>query len=229
MKTPGFLVSFYRAAATDAVLEWRNPSGVLAMVLLALISTMIYHYALPAVGSSGGAHLRGLMLALLFFAAYVTPGRSRVREREGAADAVIGGSAADPSAVFLGKALIVWQTQVVGTIFFVPAFHILLSGALPTESGTMPREIGILALAAMSLAALGVLLARISDGNRLRDILLPLILLPASLPVFILASDAMNLEADPAGRAASVGALAFAGIAYIAAGSFLYPVLTSEK
>lgn len=228
MKAPGFLLSFYRAAATDAILEWRNPSGIMAMVLLALISTMIYHYALPSVGP-GGSHLRGLMLALLFFASYVTPGRSRVREREGAADAVIGGSAADPSAVFLGKALIVWQAQLVGTIFFVPAFHILLSGALPADAGAMPREIGILAVAAVSLAALGVLLARISDGNRLRDILLPLILLPASLPVFILASDAMNLEADPAGRAASLGALAFAGIAYVAAGSFLYPVLTGEE
>ncbi|MBI3394606.1 MAG: heme exporter protein CcmB [Spirochaetia bacterium] len=223
VQVPGFFSSLLFSYGKDTKLEWRNPAGILSVLILALVSGVIYFYAFSSAGVRTPAVGRGIALALLFFVSYITPARNRAREREGSADTLVSMSPADMSGYFVGKALAVWTAQLFATVFFVPGFHLIFEGRVGTPL-EMTQEALCMAATATSLSSLGTLLSCASDKNRLKESLLPLLLLPASVPVFIFASDSMNhLESLPDTRWAALWIL---GIIYGGVGSVLYPKIS---
>jgi len=229
---PGFFTTLARVCRRDAALEWRSPAGFMSALLFAATLSVVYHYAMAPGVFDNPRNLRGIMLATLFFAASLSAARNAAAEAE--ADALRAAllAPADPSGYFLGKTLALWTLQLALIAVYIPLYQWLLAGRLTDEPRLYLALFVILGLAALSLAALGVMLAYIARGNRMRELLFPLLLLPAALPVLILAADALEDIQAAADFSLSLRAiialLAPAGL-YCGLGALLYSALAAEE
>ncbi len=203
------------------------------MLLFALTLAALYHYAMDDSVFRDLGNLHGVMLATLFFAATIGSGRNIHTETEAGALRAALMHPADPSGYYLGKVLAIWQFQLLFLMIYIPAYQLLLTGRFSDRFADYWLPFTGLGLASLSLAALGVMLAYISRGSRMKEILFPLLLLPASLPVFILTT-AFLADARDGGQGAMLTIpailtlLAPAGL-YCGLGSLLYYVMAADE
>jgi len=188
----GFFRTFFRIYRKDTRLEWKSPVGIFSVFLFALILAAIYNYAMEVRVFSNLGNLHGIMLATLFYSSTLMSSRNIQFEKEGGALRVMLISPADPAGYFLGKTAALWQLQTIFILIYLPVYYLLLQGNLPRDPFLMVPPLAFLILAALNLSALGIMLSYIASGNRLKEIILPLILLPTSLPVFMLAADGIR-------------------------------------
>ena len=228
---PGFWLSFWRAYRKESLLDWRNPAGFLSLALFALILAVLYHYAMEPRAFPARRNLYGILMAALYFLAAMAPGRAADQEREGGANFVIALAPADRIGLYLGRVLALWQKLLLCILVLVPAYHVLLAGNFPGGRGSWMGTM-TLALAAISLAALGVLLGGMAAGNRLRAFLMPLILFPSTLPVFMFAAAGLQqlfrATPEPVWPAGVTALLGCAGL-YCGLGSLLYAGMIAEE
>ncbi len=201
---PGFWQTLWRVYKKDTVLEWRSPVGLFSVLLFAMILAAVYNYAMAESTFRQVRNLHGIMLATLFFASTIVSGRNIHFEKEGGALRNMLMSPADPAGYFLGKVAALWQLQIAFCVVFVPLYHLMLTGR-PPGWREFQLPLLFLGMAALSLAALGIMLSYVAAGNRLRELVLPLLQLPTSLPVFMLAADGLAVSS-----AAASGGEAFA-------------------
>jgi len=226
---PGFFLSLWRVYKKDTALEFRNPAGMIASLLFAFLLAVIYHYSMSEGAFSDRRNLNGLMLATLFFSSSLLAGRNLQFEKEGGAIRILVNSPVDTAGYYLGKVLALWQMLTFFSAIYIPVYNILLTGRIAGAQAVF-FPLMYLSLSSLSLAALGILLSYLSSGNRLKDLILPLILLPAAIPVFILAVDALQ---DDGSAMIETGkhliVLVAPGAIYASVGCWLYPHLAVEE
>jgi heme exporter protein B len=163
-------------ARKDLLLELRAKETLPSMLLFVLSALTIFHFALPR-GTSHQAAL-GLLWAALIFTALLGLTRAFVAEREqGLFDALVL-APCDRSAIWLGKALAVLTFLVAAELVALPAFAAFFSGL----DG---RTIAAVALADVGIAAVGTLFGAMAVAGRARELLLPLLFLPAAIPIVV--------------------------------------------
>ena len=163
-------------ARKDLLLELRAKETLPSMLLFVLAALTIFHFALPR-GTSHQAAL-GLLWAALIFTALLGLTRAFVAEREqGLFDALIL-APCDRSAIWLGKTLAVLTFLVAAELVAIPAFAAFFSGI----DG---RTIAAVALADIGIAAVGTLFGAMAVAGRARELLLPLLFLPAAIPIVV--------------------------------------------
>jgi heme exporter protein B len=163
-------------ARKDLLLELRAKETLPSMLLFVLAALTIFHFALPR-GTSHQAAL-GLLWAALIFTALLGLTRAFVAEREqGLFDALIL-TPCDRSAIWLGKTLAVLTFLVAAELVAIPAFAAFFSGI----DG---RTIAAVALADIGIAAVGTLFGAMAVAGRARELLLPLLFLPAAIPIVV--------------------------------------------
>ncbi len=182
---PAFWSSLVSSFQKDLLLEWRSPGTFLTALLFSLVLATLYAYTLEAQVFFSLRNLDGLLLATLFFASVLLSSHNSTAEREADALRIIAMSPVDPAGLYIGKMLALWHTQLIFLLLYMPLYYLLLQGGFPQEFSFYLAPLFCLSLAALSLAALGVFLAPFSAGNRIRDILLPLLMLPTALPVLM--------------------------------------------
>jgi heme exporter protein B len=166
----------------DLRLELRSPESVPAMVLFSLGTFVLFHFALDQAEVSGNL-ASGILWVTLLFAAVLGINRLFVSEREeGGFDAFLL-APVDRTSLFVAKALVLFAFLAAVEIFVVAAFAILLLG--PSPWGPLPELALILLLADIGIAVVGTLVAAIAIQTRARDLLVPLIALPLSVPLVI--------------------------------------------
>jgi heme exporter protein B len=163
-------------ARKDLLLELRAKETLPSMLLFVLAALTIFHFALPR-GTSHQAAL-GLLWAALIFTALLGLTRAFVAEREqGLFDALIL-APCDRSAIWLGKTIAVLTFLVAAELVALPAFAAFFSGL----DG---RTIVAVALADIGIAAVGTLFGAMAVAGRARELLLPLLFLPAAIPIVV--------------------------------------------
>jgi len=163
-------------ARKDLLLELRAKETLPSMILFVLAALTIFHFALPH-GASDKASL-GLLWAALVFTALLGLTRAFVAEREqGLFDALIL-APCDRSAIWLGKALAVLAFLVAAEVVALPAFGAFFSGL----DG---RTVAAVALADVGIATVGTLFGAMAVAGRARELLLPLLFLPAAIPIVV--------------------------------------------
>jgi heme exporter protein B len=163
-------------ARKDLLLELRAKETLPSMLLFVIAALTIFHFALPH-GTSHQAAL-GLLWAALIFTALLGLTRAFVAEREqGLFDALIL-TPCDRSAIWLGKALAVLAFLVAAELVALPAFAAFFSGI----DG---RTVAAVALADVGIAAVGTLFGAMAVAGRARELLLPLLFLPAAIPIVV--------------------------------------------
>jgi len=153
-----------------------------AMVLFSLGTFVLFHFALDESEVSGPL-AAGILWVTLLFAAVLGINRLFVSEREeGGFDGFLL-APVDRTALFVAKALVLFAFLAAVEVFVLAAFAILLLG--PSPWPPLPELALVLVLADAGIAVVGTLVAAIAVQTRARDLLVPLIALPLSVPLVI--------------------------------------------
>lgn len=165
----------------DLLLELRAKETVPAMLLFVISALTIFHFAIPFASETTSAAHRvalGLLWTALLFTALLGLTRAFVPEREqGMMDALVL-APSDRSAIWLGKALSVFAFLGLAEIVALPAFALFFGGI-----GW--RTVTAVALADVGIAAVGTLTGAMAVAGRARELLLPLLFLPLSIPIVV--------------------------------------------
>ncbi len=163
-------------ARKDLLLELRAKETLPSMLLFVLAALTIFHFALPH-GTGHHAAL-GLLWSALIFTALLGLTRAFVAEREqGMFDALVL-TPCDRSAIWLGKTLAVLAFLAAAEVVALPAFALFFSGV-------SARTVVAVALADIGICAVGTLFGAMAVAGRARELLMPLLFLPAAIPIVV--------------------------------------------
>jgi heme exporter protein B len=163
-------------ARKDLLLELRAKETLPAMLLFVLAALTTFHFALPR--GAGHVAALGLLWVALIFTALLGLTRAFVPEREqGLLDALVL-APCDRSAIWLGKTIAVLAFLVSAEVIALPAFGAFFSGV----DG---RTVAAVALADVGICTVGTLFGAMAVAGRARELLLPLMLLPLTIPVVV--------------------------------------------
>jgi heme exporter protein B len=166
----------------DLLLELRTLETVPSMILFAVTTFVIFHFALDR-ATIAGQLAAGIFTGTLLFASMLAINRLFVAEREqGGFDAFLL-APVDRSALLVAKALALFAFLAVLELFAVPAFALLLLG--PSLGRPLGGLVILLALADVALAVIGTLVSAIAVQTRARDLIGPIIGLPLLIPALI--------------------------------------------
>jgi heme exporter protein B len=193
-----------RAAATiarkDLMVELRTKESVPAMALFAVTTFVIFHFGLDR-DRLEGELAAGVLWVTLLFAAILGINRLFVAEREqGGFDGILM-APIERTALLIAKtgALLVYLLAL--ELIALPVFALFFISDGFWEA--LPRLLVVTVLADIGLAVVGAMLASIAVNTRARDLLLPLLLLPLTVPVVIAAASAtkplLSLPLDTSG------------------------------
>ena len=171
----------------DLILQRRTPEAVPAMVLFSIGTFVLFHFALDEREVSGNL-ASGILWVTLLFASVLGINRLFVSEREeGGFDGFLL-APVDRTSMLIAKATLLFLFLSVVEVFVLAAFAILLLG--PSPWGPLPELALILALANAGIAVIGTLVAALAIQTRARDLIVPLLALPLSVPLVIAAARA---------------------------------------
>lgn len=172
----GYAADVLALARKDLRLELRSRETLPAMVLFVVAMLVVFHFALPAGASDESAY--GLLWVALVFTALLGLTRAWVPERSaGALDGLVL-APSDHSAIWLGKTIASFVFLLVTNLVALPVFSILF---VPVGA----EAIAGVVLASVGICAVGALASAMAAAARGREILLPLILLPLSIPLIV--------------------------------------------
>lgn len=211
----------------DLRLEWRSRVTSNQLMPFALLVLIIFGFALDPDTRILQQATPGLFwLAVLFSTLLAIQRAFTVETADGVADA-LRLSGLDPAGIFLGKAA--------GIALHLAALEVALGLGVTAFYGTSPHGplllVATCVAATAGLAAAGSLYGVLSAGLRVRDTLLPLLLLPVLAPVLLAATQAFSSAYERSSGAGWkwFGLLATFALIYLAIGIFAFEPLLEES
>ena len=198
----GFLGKTIALARKDLRIEVRSRDTLPPMLAFAVAVTLMLAFTLPTVGAPRASVstpagtvllvdvLAGFLWVTVLFAGLIGFARTfEVERAEGAVDSLLL-IPVDRSALFLAKgaANLVYLTIV--QLFLVPLFLLLFEIDLGSGWGAM---LAVIALVDIGFVSIGTLFAALAARTTSRELMLPILALPALIPVFI---GAVELTSD---------------------------------
>ncbi len=207
----------------DVLSERRSKESLNSLVFFSLLLLFVFQFALGPERARVEAALPGLLWIAFILAGLLAFGRTFLIERENDCWEGLVLSPGDKSAIYLGKlagnVLVMIVVEVVLLVLFAVFFSLDFTPALPALAV-------VLALGTLGLAAVGTLFGAITAQMRARELLFPVLLLPAVVPVLLGSVSATQtvLAGEPLVEAAAwLKLLAAADLVYLVVG-----VLTFE-
>jgi heme exporter protein B len=186
----------------DLAIELRTRQSVPAMALFSVTVFVLFHFGLDR-NEIDGSLASGVLWVTLLLATVLAVTRLFAAERDDAALDGILLAPVDRTAIYLAKGAALFLYLVLLEIVALPAFAILLLG--PDLSNALPELLAVLALADVGLAAVGALVAGLASETRLRELIVPLVLLPLLVPVLIAAAKASKPLLMPVSATTDLG------------------------
>ncbi|MCA9886228.1 MAG: heme exporter protein CcmB [Anaerolineae bacterium] len=181
MKT-GFWQVTFAVLRKDMLAEMRSRELLSVMGLFALLSVIIFSFALELDREARETAISGVIWVTVAFASIIGLNRSMNSEREqGNFDALLL-APVDRSALFLGKFLGNFLVVLLVGLVLLPLGTLLYNITL-----IQPWVLLILVLGIFGLSSIGTLLAAMTAQTRARDALLSIAMLPIVLPVLLAA------------------------------------------
>lgn len=182
-----FLAVMLAIVQKDLRAELRSRELVATMLLFALLSILVFSFALELDRVARTEAVSGVLWVTLVFASILGLNRSMAMEREnGSMDAMLL-APIDRSAIFLGKlAGNLIFTLVVG-LLLLPLMTLLYNLNLLNQWLFL-----ILLLGVLGICISGTLISAMTVQTRAREALLPIAMLPVVLPILLAAVNASN-------------------------------------
>jgi heme exporter protein B len=174
-------------ARKDLLVELRTKESVPAMALFAVTTFVIFHFGLDR-DRLEGQLAAGVLWVTLLFAAILGINRLFVAEREQAGFDGILMAPIERTSLLAAKAGALLVYLVALEAIALPVFALFFIDSGFWEA--LPRLVLVTLLADIGLAVVGAMLASIAVHTRARDLLLPILLLPLTVPAMIAAAAA---------------------------------------
>jgi heme exporter protein B len=181
-EAPGYFGCVWCHLQKDLRLEWRSRDSVVGMLFFALLVVIIFSLAFDPTAAISREIAGGILWVALLFASFTALNQSWTREQRNRVLDAQRMSPAPASALFLGKAL--------ANLIFVSFVEVVL--ALPFIFFYNLHALGqgwmllvVMPLGTWALVCNGTFFAAMSLRTRYRELLLPLILVPLSLPALL--------------------------------------------
>jgi heme exporter protein B len=213
-------------AGKDVRIELRSRVATNQVAPFAVLVLLLFAFALdPDRGVLARATPGLFWIAVLFSALLAVQRSFAVEASDGGRDA-LRLSGLDPAGVFVGKALAVGG-QLLGLELVLGVGVVVLYDAHFSGPGQLLLTC---LLATVGLAAAGTVYGAVAAGLRVRETLLPLLLLPVLAPVLLGGTKAWEAALDGApGEAWSwIGLLAVFAVVYVTAGLAAFGLLLEE-
>jgi len=177
-----FLRQVLAIVQKDLTAELRTKENLSAMVVFALIVLVIFNFAFELQGVDITVVGSGVLWVAFTFSGILGLGRSFAAEKDkGSLEGVLL-SPIDRGAVFLGKAIGNFIFITVMEAVTLPLFAILNNIALPW----LPL-LPYVMLGTLGFAAMGTLLSAVAASTKMREVMLPILLFPVSIPLLMAA------------------------------------------
>jgi heme exporter protein CcmB len=171
-----------RVAWKDLRVELRSKEIVMTMVFFATLLVVIYSFAFPRDLDAVRGAAPGMLWVALAFTGTIALGRAFDRERENDTMRALLLSPVPRLAVFLGKAVAMTALILAVAVIVVPLLALWLNAPM----FEYPLELAlVVALGAIGIAFIGSVFAATLLKVRSRDVLLPVILYPLLVPLFV--------------------------------------------
>jgi heme exporter protein B len=203
--------------------ERRSKESLNALLFFSLLLLFVFQFSLGPERARVEAALPGLLWLGFILSGLLAFGRTFLIERENDCWEGLVLTPGDKSAIYLGKlagnVLVMIVVEVVLLVLFAVFFAIDFTPVLPALAA-------VLALGTLGLASVGTLLGAVTAQMRARELLFPVLLLPAVVPVLLASVSATQtvLLGQPLAEATAwLKLLATADLVYLVVG-----VLTFE-
>ncbi len=171
----------------DLRVEWRNRETVTLMVVFGWLVIFLFNFTLEPAGEESLRVLPVLLWVTFAFVGILGFNRSFAAERENAGLEGMALAPVDAGAIYLGKVL--------GNIFFLGIAEIAVVFAASIWYNfsfipALPWFATIVFLGTLGYVAVGTIFGAIAANTRMREIMLPVLQFPVSVPIFIGAVEA---------------------------------------
>jgi heme exporter protein B len=195
MTYAGYVLNHLRK---DIRLEWRSRDSINGMLFFALLVVVVFAFAFDPTAAMSRQIAGGILWVALLFASVTALNQSWTREQRNRVLEAQRMAPSPPSALFLGKAmsnfLFVAIVEAVLAPFFIVFYNLHALGQGWMLAAVMP-------LGTWALVCNGTFFAALGLRTRNRELMLPLILFPISIPALLGAMQAttgiLSGEFDP--------------------------------
>ncbi len=180
--TPGTLRAAFAIVWKDIAAELRSKEIVTALIVFSLLVIVIFNFALQLDRTARENVAAGVLWVTFIFAATLGLNRTFASEIDrGSFDGLLL-APVDRSAIFFGKLISTFVFILLVELVVIPVFSVLYGIAL-----FEPLFLLVVVLGTLGYAIVGTLLAAMAVHTRAREVMLPVLLFPVSLPVVLAA------------------------------------------
>jgi heme exporter protein B len=177
-----FAWAAYAHLRKDLQLEWRSRDSVTAMLFFSLLVVVVFSFAFEPTAAASRQIAGGILWMVLLFASTMALNQSWTREQRNHVLDALRMAPSSAAALFLGKAL--------ANMIFVTAIELILAPLFIIFYNLHALGQGWLLLAVMplgtwALVANGTFFAALGLRTRNRELMLPLVLFPISIPALL--------------------------------------------
>ncbi len=164
----------------DLAAELRSREMLSAMLVFSLLVILIFNFALELDAATRSTVTAGVLWVTFAFAGTLGLNRSMAMEKDrGCLDGLLL-APVDRSAIYFGKAIGNLIFMFIVELIVLPVYSILYNTNLFN-----PGLLLVIVLGSVGYVAVGTLLASMAVQTRTRDILLPILLFPITIPIFV--------------------------------------------
>jgi len=192
-------VSLARAAAIILAKELRTEFRTLELlqttVVFVLVVLVLFSFTFDPTASESRRFAPGLLWLAFLFAGSLMLHPSFTREQANETLAALRLAPIEPFAILLGKVLANFMFLLLAEVLLLPIFAVLYNVHLAPVLG---RLLLVLVLGTLGLTTTGTVFSAMASQARMRELLLPLLLLPVLTPALIASAEATaGLLGDP--------------------------------
>jgi len=210
----------------DLVIEARTRELITAMSLVAFLALAVQSLAVGA--SPQPAVAAAILWITVVFSATLGLARSQALEQERGALQGVLLAPVGRGTLFLGKCAANLLLVLALMAIVVVAGTVLLSPEIGRRAGALALPF---ALGGVGFAAVGTLLSAMAAATRLREVLLPILLLPVALPAIIVSLAGVTAALEGGGAAAVLEparALVAFDVIFVVLGTWLFGYVVEE-
>jgi len=163
-------------------LEFRSRELLSATIIFALVVVVLFSFAFDPTASESRRYGPGLLWIAFLFAGSLMLNPSFSREQINETLDALRMAPISPFAIVLGKMLANFIFMSLAELILVPVFAVLYNISL---AGIVWRLVLVLMLGTIGLTVTGTVFSAVSAHARMRELLLPLLLLPILTPLLI--------------------------------------------
>jgi len=171
----------------DLRMEWRSKDAINSMLFFSLLVVVIFSFAFNPTAEESRVIAGGLIWVAVLFAAVVALNQTWAHELRNQVLDAYRVSPAPPNALFLAKALGNFLFVVILEALMAPLFVVFYQ---LRSVGPLWQLVVVTLLGTWALVVNGTFFAALSIRTRSREIMLPLILFPISIPAVLAMVDA---------------------------------------